>query len=283
MFAARRNQPMKIFGGNQGQFGDLAMMTVVARAIKDEYPKSHYTLGIGNRYAEIAPLFKNHSYIDDVRVLQSYGKLTQEDEDWISSQNFDLILNMEPQHRRYDWWNFYHQAAEACVMNGFVPPIDLTVNWSNEMVWKKVKRKNPVIAFAPFGNFGKCRKSLKVETAQEIVNKLQQNSVDVIQIGHHSEHLLQNCEIKNGISYEKSVECILSTDLFLTVDTGLAWVTSGYEIPTIGIYFKNGVVPKLDTIQPYNESASYLNFENNGMVDIQQIFQTIFEKLQKSA
>ena len=270
---------MKIFGGNQGQFGDLAMMTVVARAIKEKYPNSNYTLGIGNRYGEIATLFNNHPYVDEVKILQNYGKITETDSRWIAAQSFDLILNLEPQHERFDWWNFRHQVSEACVMNGFNPPDDLRVNWNNGIEWKKVERKNPVISFAPFGNFGKCKKSLTFDVAQSIVEELNKNNIDVVQIGHHSEPLLQHCQIKNGISYEKSVESILNTDLFLTVDTGLTWVTSGYAMPTVGLYFKNGVVPKLDAIQPYNERAAHLNFENNLELNVQEVVKEMIKKL----
>ena len=49
---------IKIIGTNQGQRGDLIMGTVVAKAIKERFPDSHFTLGINQKYQDMEDLFK---------------------------------------------------------------------------------------------------------------------------------------------------------------------------------------------------------------------------------
>ena len=50
---------IKIIGTNQGQRGDLIMGTVVAKAIKERFPESHFTLGINKKYQELQNKMKS--------------------------------------------------------------------------------------------------------------------------------------------------------------------------------------------------------------------------------
>ena len=57
----------------------------------------------------------------------------------------------------------------------------------------------------------------------------------VIHLNGPNEPDVPNTTKVNG-SYLDSVKNLLGTDLLVTCDTGIAWVASGYQHPTVGLY-----------------------------------------------
>ena len=53
---------MQAIGFNQGQLGDICMGVVAARAFKRDFPESQLTVGINEKFKNIAPLFLKNKY-----------------------------------------------------------------------------------------------------------------------------------------------------------------------------------------------------------------------------
>jgi ADP-heptose:LPS heptosyltransferase len=268
---------MKAIGFNAGQYGDLAMCTVAARALKRRDPDCYFTMGIGNRYGDVAELFHHEDYINNVHVWDSYNEWpNQTDMDYIMTQKFDVVYNAMPQHTTEDWYLHRHQVAELCLMHKLPVPNSLKIELSRW--WDPYG-----VAPAPYVCF-----SLGSSMPDKVYNQKMQSVLDyckskhliTVQLAGPNEDPIGCDTIVTG-EYWKSVVLMADAELLVTVDTGMAWFASGYNKKVVGLYgYKH--YPHAKTAinwMPINPFATYLERDYAGNIPGSDILTAIESKL----
>jgi len=267
----------KVIGFNLGQRGDLCMNTVAVNQLKEQIQDIHFTLGIAKKYADTAPLFFNHPLIDSIHIYEGYDDWpTQTDKKFLINQKFNFIFNGLPKHTSDDWWKYFHQAEEVCLMNGLNRPTSTKcslIKWFDEN--KKLKN---CIAFAPFAGFynkNNNKKTLSFNKAQSIIDQITALGYKVLQLGGDDEPKLEN-SIKIETDYFSSIKNMLSCKCLIHTDTGCGWFASAYEFPSIGLY-SNEYYSKefVKNIQPTNKNAVYLDDIYCNNIDNEKIIQIL--------
>lgn len=271
---------MKIFIGNQGQFGDIVINTVLFRMIKILYPDSEVIANINKKYAEIVPILLNNKYIDAFRIWNGYDNWPNaRDQNFISSlEDGYRIFHPMPRHSSNNWFIKYHQCQEVCVMNGFSDMSYLTGDYSCYLnKWFDIDSSPQFIAFAPFGGWYNQNndKKLSVSKAQKIVDNIVKCGYSVLQLGGQDEPKLNNVD-KHDYSILDSVKAMLGCKLLLHTDTFLGWVASAYSHPQIGLYSNRYYTQKyIKNIQPINNNAIYLDEENVNKIEEEKIIESL--------
>lgn len=279
---------MNILFGNAGQYGDLIMNTVVARAIKEKFPESTLTMGIGNIYKEIEPLFKNHPIIENTHVWDSYDKWpTQKDIEYFENNKYDIILNAMPQHPQNHLWYklINHQCEAVTIMNGLTPPKDLSCYLEK---YFEVPSCKDYIAISPFTAWNK--KNISKEKWQAIINYIvKERGFNVLQLGAPNEYHFKDTFYPNDGMYSwppwdyfQSVKKMLGCTFIITLDGGLNWVSSAYSNPTLallGHHYDGLNTSKL--YQPINVNGYYLEAPKAEDIPNELIFAKIDEMIDK--
>jgi ADP-heptose:LPS heptosyltransferase len=255
-------------GFHSGRYGDLYMATVAARALKAVEPDCHLTFTVGYDYREAAPLFINQPHIDAIRVTYSRraeGWNDQRDIEWLNAQRFDGVFNPLADHCHSSPWFFErHQTHEMCHMHGLpIPPGDTgaieMVRWFDTPA---ISDHLPYVAFAPFAGWyaGETNdKAVARERAQAIVNYLRDKGLGVLQVGAPDEPQLDGTH-KPSLDYFSSVRSILGCKAYIGGDTGMTWLMSGYQFPTLAFYGHAYYgEDRVKAIQPINRNAVYLS------------------------
>jgi ADP-heptose:LPS heptosyltransferase len=250
---------MRVIGWNLGQRGDIIMNTVVARGFKKEFPDSHLTLGIYKEYADMENLFKNHPYINDVHIYDSYHEWPNaKDREYLKQEKFDRVYNGMPQHSTHDWYNrCKSQTEEACLMNGVKPPENLQcilTKW-----FENNKNYTNFICIAPFSS---CEaKDLSLQKANEITQIVKDLGFNVLQLSSPTQPKLNNV-VFDYTDYFNSVVNMLSCKLLITINTGMSWVASAYNHKTLGLYGLDDWgyhgLTSSKIYEPINSNAIYL-------------------------
>jgi hypothetical protein len=269
---------MNVIGFHQGQFGDLCMSTVCARALKEKYPNCKLTFGINKKYESIKELFLNNSLIDDIYIWDNYDNWPSiKDIKHIETNNYDIVFNPMPQHTDNYWYNKYHQTEEACLMQNLNPPSNLQVSLVDYFSTNSSKNYICVCFLAGNRDFSK---SLTLENAKNLCLQIEKKiGIKPIQIGLDSDG--QYGSEKFSGSFIDSAKIMLESKLFITVDTCWAWISSGYSKKTIGLYsidyYHNAKSSK--NWQPINANAVYLEENNLNNINIERILNEIKNKL----
>lgn len=246
---------MRAIGFNAGQFGDVVMGLVAARAHKQKFPDSKLTLGIAKKYSAISPIFHGNPLIDDVHIWEGYNDWPAPDDSiHISRERYDKVYNAMPHHTSAFWYLQRHQTAELCLMHGLNPPDNLKI----DLVRKSGNRRfGKAVALSLFGETRGAEKSIKMEQAHFIVETVEKLGYMPIQLGLIGEPRI--CSRFIG-PFEQSIETMLACDALITVDTAMAWIASGYSMPTVGLYGYE-YYPMAKTAknwQPVNPNAIYV-------------------------
>ncbi len=267
---------MKIIGTNQGQRGDLIIGTVVARAIKEKFPNSHFTLGINKQYEDMKELFYNHPYIDNISIWEGYDNWPTTNDVKLMEQ-FDLVLHPMPQHpNNHCWYQLVnHQTEASCIMNGLTPPKNLQCSlfrW-----FDLIPEYNNVICISPFTAWEK--KNITIEKWQEIIDYIHNKGISIIQIGDKNEYKF-NHTYKATFSYLESTTIMLSCKFLICLEGGMNWVASAYGqkvLGLMGLHYDGLKSSKL--YQPVNPNAIYLESDKAENISNRLIYKAIDELL----
>lgn len=261
---------MKAIGFQCGQFGDLVISSVAARAFKQVNPKAHLTIGISQKYKQIAPLFENHKYFDDIVFYEGYDNWPAPS-DLETIKRFDMVYDAMPKRlNEADWWKSEHQAVNACSIYCLSPPNDLQCSLNQSLSYSP---QSKTITFAPFAGFYNSNnlKKLSISKAQQIVNALIANGYEVFVVGGPNEPDLQGA-VKINKSYSESLKFVLGCQCYIGTDTGMTWAASAYSVPTIGLYSHSYYGSEyVKNIQPINPNAIYLSENNVNDIKIEDI------------
>lgn len=245
---------MRAIGFNAGQFGDVVMGVVAARAHKEQFPDSKLTLGIAEKYAAIKGIFADNLYVDDVHIWKGYNDWPAIEDHLAMAQNgWTKVYNAMPRHTSEYWYLSRHQAAEMCLMHGLAPPSDLQIYLRKPKILKFGK----MVAITLFGETRGAEKSATEEQAKFICKIVEDCGYMPMQLGLASEPRV--CVRKIG-TFQESIDFLLGCHAIITVDTAMAWIASGYQMPTLGLYGYQ-YYPMARTSknwQPVNPNAIYL-------------------------
>jgi ADP-heptose:LPS heptosyltransferase len=268
---------MRVIGFNAGQRGDLIINTVACKAAKQKWPDCHLTFGIGKPYEDMALLFKNHPYIDDIHIWESYDEFTKGDMDYLLDMNFDHIFNPMPKIRNPNWFNETHQTVEVCKMHYLEPPDDLSCYlnpWfaSDEKLDKTVCI-NPWTAHGP--------KNMLNDRWESIIQFLQNRGYRVIQLSSDNQETVGKAlRTPPHTSYFEAVQILLKTKLLISLDGSMAWTCSAYQHPMLGLYgihYQGQICSK--SYQPINFNAGYLEAQHANDISMDAIFERLDKML----
>lgn len=280
---------LRFLTGPLGLYGDLAMNTVAARALKALYPDCHVTFALGGDFREFAPLLINHPHIDRIHVTHSpRDTYDATDLTWIKTQRFDHVFDPKTDHDHSDpWFLRRHQTHEMCFMHGVPIPAGDTrkielVQWF-EPLHSHSQALGKSIAFAPFPAFASGLpnvKALSIERAQAIADGIRDLGYFTLQIGHPDEPQL-NGTIRLRTTYFESVRHILGCRAMVMGDSGLAWVLSGYDFPLVGLYGNWYHGDRVSAIQPINPNARYLVAKTVNEIPVESVIEAVRNLLDK--
>lgn len=267
---------MRAIGFQQGQFGDLVISTVPARSFKQRHPGATLTLGLNQRYADMAPLFA-HSDFDDIHVYESYDWWpNNRDNNYLVRAGYDHVFDAMPKRaNEANWWRFEHQCQNACSLYGLPYPIDghqcKLTKWFDVPDYSGYVALNYIGAFyAGYPNV----KSYSPERARELVKMIRAKGYKVIVIGDPKEPALEDTERKD-LSYFDSVKTMLGCRALVGLDSGLNWVSSAYSHPTLACYASEYYGDKIGSIQPVNPNSRYLSAPSLNQISLDVIEQEL--------
>lgn len=250
---------LRALGFNAGKRGDLAISTVTARAFKESHPDWHLTLGLGPQYADVAPLFYQHPFFDNIHVWTSYDEWpSPADTAYLARAKYDHVFNPMPKVAD-GWWLAHHQTEALAVAHGLRPSRDRQCVLTR---WFEPIKHDRAVAIAPFGDYTGAtltHKALPVALAQAITAYLCGAGWTVLQLGGPDEPALEGA-VQVKTTYFDSVRTLLGCKALIMGDSGLSWMASAYSHPVLGLYSTSGYgVGRVAAIQPINPKAVYLS------------------------
>lgn len=270
---------VKAIGFLAGQFGDVMMGMAAFKSFRTLYPDVHFTLGVGNRYGGIAPLFREQPGIDAVHIWDSYGTEwpNAKDKAYIKDEKFDIIFNGMAPHRDPNWFLRRHQTAEVCHMLGLPESPDRQITlqrWFN-----LIPAYKDCVAISGFTSFGRS-KSISKEKLIRIVWRIRGLGFVPVQLAGPDDPSLDGVRVVRE-DYFEAVRIMLSCRLLVAADTGMNWVASAYNHPTVGL-MSWGFYPMCSNSrnwQPENRNAVYLEAEHADNIPDEDIYRTLDERL----
>ncbi len=231
---------MRGIGGLAGQYGDLVIQTVVARAFKQAYPDSHFTFAMAEKFAGILPLFLHHPDIDDLHVWEGYDNPhwpSTADQDYIRWRGYDWVANAMAGHIQPDWYNHRHYAQEACARFGLPWPADLSYQLTPWMPLRKDCKRVVTLSLFP-SKATQMDKGLRIAEAETLCTDLRAMGYQPVQLGGRFEPALTNA-VAPSMSILEATTLMLSSALHITADTAFSSIAAAYHHPTVGFYGLN--------------------------------------------
>lgn len=237
-------------------------------------PTCHLVFGINGNYQGAAPLFLEQPDIDEIYITKNpVGGLNNEDLDWAKEQGFTHIFDPLADHNHsVPWWTTGRNQPQECAFIHCLPIFDngkLTLNrW-----FEPTKGLEQYVALQAFaGSYDPAnKKALSPARAQEIVNLIIARGYKVLQLGLPNEPKLDNTT-RIESDYFSMVKNVLGCRALVTTDSGIAWCSSCYDFPTLGLY-SNSYYSKqyISAIQPINPNAIYLDEDNVNNISLDSI------------
>ena len=269
----------KVSFGINGQFGDIIIQEPSLRSFIQDHPDAKIVLGCNSKYKEALELYRGyHENIIDFKFWDGYKHWPEPtDQQFIEDQKFEWVFNAQPKHTEKDWATHLHQTEECGLMQGIVvKDTQIKLPRPNGIV-----KHDKTVAISLFPNWPNGGvKAFPLHTVANIVKIINKMGYKVIHLNGPNEPDVPNTTKVNG-SYLDSVKNLLGTDLLVTCDTGMAWVASGYQHPTVGLYAwgYNPVAGTSKNWQPTNPNADYLEAHSVNKISKQDIVAAIHKRL----
>lgn len=261
-------------GFNQGQYGDLFISLTAARVLKLIDPACKLIFGINKKYKDVSKIFRLSDDIDDIVIWDGYDNWpTQKDKFLIEELKLKYdkvdIFNPMPQHVVADWYNYWHQTEEFCVMHKLPRPSkDLQDFKLNTL---KVNQGN-YICISPFTSFGSI-KNLTKDIIHQAKEFCKNNSLELIQLGGPDDPSIEGVQKFKGNYYDSIVK-MLGSKALISADTGMVWAASAFSHPTLAFYatsfYKNAQSSKNWTPLNHNQISFEANHVSNIKISISQ-------------
>ena len=269
----------KVYFGINGQFGDVILQEPALRSFISDNPETKIVLGCHSKYFPALQLFNNyHENIIELKSWEGYNNWpTESDQQYINEQSFDHMFNPMPQHTKKDWAATLHQTEESGLMQG-ISIKDTQIRLPKP---EQIVKHDKTVAIALFPNWPNGGiKSFSFESVSNIVKVINKMGFKTIHLNGPNEPDIPNARKING-SYVDSIRNLLGTDLLVTCDTGMSWVASAFQHPTVGFYAwgYNPVAGTSKNWQPTNPNAEYLEAYSVREMKKKDIISVIYKKL----
>lgn len=250
-----------------GQYGDLVIQTVAARAFKQQFPDAKLTFAVNRKFAGIMSLFVQNPNIDAFHEWDAYDGAwpSQTDREYIAFKGFDHVFNQMAGHLQRDWYNHRHYAEEACLRHGLKVPTDISyelVKW-----FPKLEGRSRYVTLSLFpSKGGQLDKTMPIPECEALCVGLKAMGLTPVQLGGRFEVNLENA-IAPDFSILEAAQLMTSSALHITADTAFSSIAAGYKHKTLGFYSRN--YPDMiscDSHLPPNPNAHYL--KNRVMADL---------------
>jgi ADP-heptose:LPS heptosyltransferase len=249
---------IRAIGFAQGQVGDLVIQTVAARAFKQQYPDSHLTFGVADKYRDILPLFFHNDLLDDYHIWHSYDNWPDVvDREYVRWRGFDMIFPAMPKHTSESWYNHHTYGEEACLRYGLAVPDDT----SYELVrWFPLdKGYEKVVTLSLFPSSNQLHKTMPVDECEKLCVSLKAAGYTPVQLGGKYEYVKLKNAVAPHLSILEATKLMLSSHLHLTADTAFSSIAAAYKHPVVG-WYGLGYPDQVDSFShlPPNPNALYI-------------------------
>ena len=276
----------KIYFGINGQFGDIIIQEPTLRKIIKLNPDAEIYIGAYKKYFEILDVYRNYhenikGFIEWERYTTRYEKNgdgywpSEKDKEIIEKIGFDKMYDVSPINDS-EYVKHRHITEQFGKMFG-IEIDDKKVNLNTP---KNIIKENKSVAISLFPSDWKTNgiKSLRPEIVNSIVYFLKQKGYTIYHLSGPGEPNVKNT-IKIEGNYIESVYKLLQTEFLITCDTGMAWVASAYNHPTLGMWAWgiNGHASTADNWMPINPNATYMQARLANDINLYSIFDKIKE------
>jgi ADP-heptose:LPS heptosyltransferase len=285
----------KVYFGNLGQFGDVAMQEPALRQFIKDNPTDKITLGCSLKYAEAMRLFDDYHENVTVRklFLDYHNFPTQDDVKYFQNEKFDLVtiknnsddIQLSDKgkialHPDKNWAQSVHQTVAAGRQQG-IEVTDTQIKFNTKFDLKLNER---YICFSLFPNYpNPGPKSLSREQIIGIVKLIKKLGYKAVHLNGPNEPDIEGT-IKANCSWINSVALVTNSELLISGDTGMAWAASGFQHPTVGLYAwgYNPVAGTSKNWQPTNPNATYIEAHSAQQIQPIDIISKVVETLRRN-
>jgi len=277
---------MRIYFGIGGQYGDVMMGEPSLRRLIKMNPDAEFVIGTSHKYGDILPLFYDyHPQVIDYKIWDAYRVRPEEfsdaDRGYVDKMKFDKMYSDVKLHTSPTWMFERHQVEEMGLMLGVeVDSLDICLKRPDVVP----KNKTVSISLFPNNKNKKCIKAIGLGRIQEIVLFICSLGYEVIHLNGPEEPDIEGAT-KINVPYNDAVKEMLSTDLLIAGDTGMAWVASAYNHPVVGLYAvgywgKSSGCTTSKNWQAINNKAIYLESWAAKDIPLNDIYNAINKKLE---
>lgn len=231
--------------GRSGMLGDTLCALPIAKYYKKQYPDAQIIWPIGKRFSQGAPLYLNHPDIDKIFIFDGNERQeSKRDLDIVNS--CDIVVDPTPEHPDNRYPREFNIYSETFRMGGLTIDQWNTLSIEEQIPklyrWFKPEPRPSINSkcislwgFASYGNKEQKRNPTK-EWYLNLLNKLYQKNIDVIQFGHPNDPDL-GCPIRfNDLDFFHQIRLSLSTDLYVGTDSGSSLIMAAYQnIPVLTV------------------------------------------------
>ena len=187
----------------------------------------------------------------------------------------------KPEHEIADWANYRHITTETALIMGLTSDdTDIKLNRPQGIeIEKKTVSVHLYSSKWPYGV-----RSVDMKKQQLIVDYLIGKGYKVYQISLPSQPLINGAIMKRGTYYDACIN-VLKTEFLVSCDSGMPWVASAYNHPTLAL-FSSAYNPLVNTTKnwhPINPNAIYLESQlanDIEMIDIYNSIDTIIDSVE---
>ena len=266
-------------GFHQGQYGDLFICLTAARVLKSLDPSCRLVYGINKKYKDVAEAFSLSEDIDEVVIWDGHDDWPTEN-DKLKLEELKLkyggikLFKPMPKHVIPDWYNYWHQTEEFCLMHGLPrPPKELQDFKLNH---PKVEQGN-YICISPYTSFGRS-KNLTEVMIEEIKDFCDSNDLGLIQLGGPDDPCISGVEKFSGTYYESLIK-MLGSKALVSADTGMVWAASAFSHPSL-VFYSTKFYPNSSTSENWTpRNKNQISIESDYISNINV---SVSEYLQKT-
>ena len=218
------------------------MNLTACRVIKAADPDCRLIFSVNKRYEDVIEILKLSEDIDDFIVWENYDNWPSESDkkklEELVGGGFlsGHIFHPMPPHPVHDWYNYWHQTEEVCVMHNLPRP---TAEQMDFKLKKPDLVKENTITLCAARRVEKeghlNDKALTLGQIEVVKEFAEDKGLKVIQIGGPEEEGIEGVEKFKG-DYSESVLKVLKSRLLVSADTGMIWAASAFSHSVIGLY-----------------------------------------------
>lgn len=269
----------KVCIGMPGQYGDILMQEPGLRKFIKDNPDTKIVIALAEKYKEVMPLFYDyHENVIGYKAWEAYVDdwPSESDLEYIKEQKFDAMFPpCKPTHDQLDWAKHRHITKETALMMG----LDTDSTKINLKIPKEVVKEPKTACIHLFSSKwpGGIR-SISPQKQSLIVEHLKKRGYKVYQISSPNQPHIDGTIFPKGTYYDACVR-VLSSDLLVSVDSGMPWVTSACNHPTV-VLFSSGYDPNTHTTRswwPTNPNGIYFESYQAENISIYKIRDAIDE------